>query len=499
MTNDLILTYDASTNLTLRTNTPYGNFDFTGSVSIDWGDGSSVEPYTGGGLEHTYSTSGVYTITITGNITGLKYSCFEGVAGLTGITIPDTVTSMDTQCFYECIGLTSISIPDTITSIPYSGFYGCTSLVNVEIPSGITSLGQGAFRRCTSLTSVTIPDTVTSIGNMCFYSCIVDDYQLYWETSPLNYNSEKMPNNTNTVFTIPHGTTQLYVTAGYPVAKLVERRPTCLYDSNINTDTLEGALACLGKRITHHLTSKGITGLDYSDGLTSLADEILNLKGSSDTFLKLFAVEPIVEVGDTINLIAFLYDGFGQAKANEQITVSVGNSTYTSNTNSQGVASFSISDLSTEGTYSFTASYGSLTATCSVINAIFYDDATTDRNTEYYLNTTYTSISHLNNEYEVTLGSAGQYVDLRSISSSLTGKTVVCSVDVELPTGVSARLRTYELSNSYATQYISGSGTLLLENIAVGEATSGYFRIELKDVSDGDKFKFKNWTVYPTD
>lgn len=53
-------------------------------------------------------------------------------------------------------------------------------------------------------------------------------------------------------------------------------------------------------------------------------------------------------------------------------------SEYTSNTNSNGVASFSISDLSSSGKYTFEASYGSLTAECEVINALFYDDGITD-------------------------------------------------------------------------------------------------------------------------
>ena len=38
-----------------------------------------------------------------------------------------------------------------------------------------------------------------------------------------------MPNNTNTIFTVPIGTTQLYIDAGYPSAKLKERHEYELY------------------------------------------------------------------------------------------------------------------------------------------------------------------------------------------------------------------------------------------------------------------------------
>jgi len=100
----------------------------------------------------------------------------------------------------------------------------------------------------------------------------------------------------------------------------------------------------------------------------------------------------IAEVGDTIPLSVTLKDAYGVGVKNVAVTLTGGGSSYTSNTNSQGVASFSISDLSTGGKYTFTASYGSITAECTVINAMMYDKAITgqDSNQKWinYSNTT---------------------------------------------------------------------------------------------------------------
>lgn len=107
----------------------------------------------------------------------------------------------------------------------------------------------------------------------------------------------------------------------------------------------------------------------------------------------------IGEVGDTITVDVLLTDCDG-AVSGEAITLTGDGSEYTSNTNSNGVASFSISDLSTVGTFTFTASYGSVSAECTVINAYFLDDGVSETATWNNTNATMTVID---NEYtEIT-------------------------------------------------------------------------------------------------
>ena len=111
-----------------------------------------------------------------------------------------------------------------VTSLENSCFQNCRGLTSVTIPSSVTSLGNSCFEYCRILPSVTIPSSVTSLGSNCFRNCNkLVDYQLYWETPPVTWSSNLMPNNTNTYFTIPNGTTANYTAKNFPSAKLVER------------------------------------------------------------------------------------------------------------------------------------------------------------------------------------------------------------------------------------------------------------------------------------
>ena len=140
------------------------------------------------------------------------------------ITFIGEVTSLGSGCFMHCTGLTSVTIPNSVTNLGQACFSG-SGLTSITIPNSVTSLEFACFMNCTGLTSVTIPNSVTSLGNYCFMGCnSLIDYQLYWtDNNIITYNSNKMPNNTNTVFTIPNGETANYVAKSYPSDKLVER------------------------------------------------------------------------------------------------------------------------------------------------------------------------------------------------------------------------------------------------------------------------------------
>ena len=170
----------------------YGTSSFTktGTVTIDWGDGTT-QTYSSGALEHTYSSVDDYTITITGNITSLSTVFRETY--IRSIRVPSTVTTLSNYCFRDCVHLRSVTLPDTMTSISlyaFSGcynlnevnipnvtsigqncFYGCYNLRNVTLPTTITTLDSNFFNSCYGLESISIPDNVTSIGSSCFTSC----------------------------------------------------------------------------------------------------------------------------------------------------------------------------------------------------------------------------------------------------------------------------------------------------------------------------------------
>ena len=201
--------------------------DTTGDVLIDWGDGTSdTVNNPNSQLTHDYTDGeSSHNIAFLGEVTSLGNSCFYECTGLTSIVIPDSVTSLGNNCFVRCTGLTSVTIPSSVTSLGNSCFYECTGLTSVVIPNSVTSLGDGCFSYCTGLTSVTIPSSVTNLMYNCFRYCsALIDYQLYWTGNDIiTYDSNKMPDNTNTIFTIPSGETSNYTSKGYPASKLVER------------------------------------------------------------------------------------------------------------------------------------------------------------------------------------------------------------------------------------------------------------------------------------
>ena len=152
-----------------------------GNVIVDWGDETqSTVNNPNQKLNHTYNDG-----KLNHNITFLR-----------------TVTSLGSGCFYNYAGLTSVIIPSSVTSLGRDCFYNCTGLASITIPSSVTSLGDGCFRECTNLTN----------------------YQLYWTgNNIITYDSNKMPNNTNTKFYVPSGQKTNYVNKGYPSAKVIER------------------------------------------------------------------------------------------------------------------------------------------------------------------------------------------------------------------------------------------------------------------------------------
>jgi hypothetical protein len=181
-------------------------------VSIDWGDGSSAETFTGTGNKnttHTYAAIGDYMITLTvtsgvlglGNgtssysvmgstsstnivyqnmlnkaeigsgISSIGDSVFRTCYSLASVTIPSNVSSIGTFAFAYCYSLASITIPSGVSSISDYAFNYCYSLASVTIPNGVSSIYTYAFSACYSLASITIPSNVSSIGTYAFYYC----------------------------------------------------------------------------------------------------------------------------------------------------------------------------------------------------------------------------------------------------------------------------------------------------------------------------------------
>jgi hypothetical protein len=167
----------------------YFNQTVSNGVTIDWGDGSLPETFTGTGninTTHTYSAAGTYDITLDVTSGVLRFGansssyCVLGSTGdngkvycnmLKSVRIGNSVTTIDTYAFDSCYSLASVTIPNGVTTMGTYAFRYCYALASVTIPNGVTTMGTNAFRYCYALASVTIPNGVTTMGTHAFRFC----------------------------------------------------------------------------------------------------------------------------------------------------------------------------------------------------------------------------------------------------------------------------------------------------------------------------------------
>ena len=230
-----------------------------GTVTVDWGDGTTPDTLTGTSTStvkwtpnHAYAAPGEYVIKLTadgtmgfyggyifslgsailqyssssdnrdyvyrdsvrkielGNgVTSIGDNAFFSCYSLASITIPNGVTSIGDDAFNSCYSLAPITIPDGVTSIGTYAFRYCYSLASITIPDGVTSIVEGTFNYCYSLASITIPDGVTSTGFAAFEHC----YSLASITIPNSVTSigSQTFHNCHSLasITIPNGVTSI--------------------------------------------------------------------------------------------------------------------------------------------------------------------------------------------------------------------------------------------------------------------------------------------------
>lgn len=123
-----------------------------GTVTVDWGDGTTPDTLTGTSTttvkwtpNHVYAAPGEYVIKLT----------VDGAMGFYGQS-----SSNDGSAILRYS-----------SSTDNRNYVYQNSVQKIEIGNGVTSIGQYAFYNCHSLASITMPNSVTSIERSAFSTC----------------------------------------------------------------------------------------------------------------------------------------------------------------------------------------------------------------------------------------------------------------------------------------------------------------------------------------
>lgn len=218
-----------------------------------------------------------------------------------------------------------------------------------------------------------------------------------------------------------------------------------------DTSTLNGALQELGETMAANLTAKGVTS-SASEGLTTLAGKILTIPAGSCYHIE-FSEDSYVAVGGSATLEISLQENYAPKVGATVIVTGSDSSVYSGITNSSGVVSVTVSNISAETT--FTASYSNVSDTCivSVPSYLFFDDASTDNSSLYDT----TSLTGSSFSYDSTNKAYLLNVSRNNSISSLFVKDFTsvpdnCKVTVDL-----------QIPSNTATTNVQG-GLLLMNN-----------------------------------
>lgn len=123
-------------------------------------------------------TRSLKTVTINNKITTIPSACFQN-SGIRSITIPANITGIASQAFYNCYNLTNLVFEEGVERIGYEqyGSFGyqqfcyCYGLTEVTIPDSVELIAQAAFIECKALKKVTIGSGIKNIQTYVFQNC----------------------------------------------------------------------------------------------------------------------------------------------------------------------------------------------------------------------------------------------------------------------------------------------------------------------------------------
>ena len=194
---------------------PYLFLAPNGTLSINWGDGSSAETMTGSGintrksLSHTYPQTGAYTIKIS-PVNSATYAIINSSTAYASILqhgSDNTSSSNYPRVYSSCIRAIRVGNNCSLGSNAFAGLYNC-KYITMPSSLGLTATNvTSLFYYCPSLKNIIIPRGLnsTSNSNMFYY-----DGGLVTVCLPVSWRAFYMYEcHTLMTLTIPYGTTSL--------------------------------------------------------------------------------------------------------------------------------------------------------------------------------------------------------------------------------------------------------------------------------------------------
>lgn len=159
-------------------------------VTVDWGDGSAPETFSGTSAtnrNHTFARGGWLDVTLTvtsgtlrfeGNSAysiigdyGTNYTYRRGQIQKVFLGTGLAANGVGPYAFFYCTALASVTVPTGMTNIGNYAFSYCENLLACVLPKGITTIGSGLFRYNHAFSLVAIPPDFPSSGGAMFQEC----------------------------------------------------------------------------------------------------------------------------------------------------------------------------------------------------------------------------------------------------------------------------------------------------------------------------------------
>ena len=193
-----------------------------------------------------YDCQSLASVVLPSTITSIGKFTFFRCSKLENIDLPESLQSIDNQAF-RVSGLKTLFIPKNVTTIgvgitgycqnlvsivvdeentKFKSIDGCNGIIQngvalkagcryTKIPEGVKTIQAECFYNNTALETIEIPSTVNYVFSSAFQGCSNLTSMISKATTPPTLNSSFSVFSTDCVLTVPNGTKEAYILAGW--------------------------------------------------------------------------------------------------------------------------------------------------------------------------------------------------------------------------------------------------------------------------------------------